>query len=82
MSWRALLRAEAPEWSKRALLQVVEVWQSSQVFEVGRWLLPFPSTVESLWQVKQPDEAPESGKRALRQGVEIWQAAEAFKKRR
>ena len=57
------------EWSKRAGVQAVVVWQSPQVFALGMWLVGLPVAVVPLWQVAQAAVTPEWSKRAGLQAV-------------
>jgi hypothetical protein len=43
-------------WSKRAFAQLVVVWQSSQVEELGMWVAGFPVAAVPLWQDAQEPE--------------------------
>ena len=51
-----------PAWSKRAPEKVAVVWQSSQRFDVGGWLVGLPIAVLPLWQLAQFPTTPKWSK--------------------
>jgi hypothetical protein len=46
-----------PVWLKVAGVQALVLWQLSQDFVVGIWLVGLPVAVAPLWQVEQVPEA-------------------------